>query len=1186
MFRNNVGNGVPRLLQVPTGRNEICQKIVEHLAISAKRQPQALQTSDPTDCTQYLTSNDTEDLNSGAQHLRDHYLPTSVDNGAPDLDKALGYRKRSPEALTSPAARNEAECSPDADTLLNLQWLQDLLIARYQIQARGCDIDWIIMLGEQILEWTSPRTLNAFNQAFRIAEWRGKRALLQNDKADVTRALDLLEEIVDRFDQSHPAYPWFLLYLGYIHTEHFPREIEDRLSHLRESLRHYEDVDQSLKQHEERKPLIDTLTGTYTLFYLEWNDKYALNKSLTYPRDAIGMPQRDTAQRILSLRLLSFSLRLKYHEKDATEDLRKSTEHALTALRLGRRENLPEYERAVLRELCDAHQSLWRTTHNLGDIEATIDYCKQALELPANPADPDNYRDFARLSEAYIVRYESKGQGGIADLDKSIQLLYVAVKSTSYFQVHVDMINLAARLLLRSENIPNAQDMKEALSLCHSALSLISRDHAHYPRALLAQCGIEFQLYKENPSPAALDKCFNNAMKTLNLSAIDPLMKSHIFRFLSKIEYSRYRSSGKEEDLTRSRVYASQSVDVCPEKSYMRPFCLVRVIGLLFEGQFKFQTPVGKRLKVYVSQLLSNPRSTPYHQFDALKVCGMVGIFNKDWATAFDSLSAAIRLFPKISLRVLNRDEQHQILAGFSGLAALAASSALNAHKSHSEALEILEAGRGITSGWMINGRNDISRLRKHDEKLAEKYIQLRDAITIGSTVENDGSAQWNMVSLAFSTEDQRRKDIYELEKIEQQVRDTIPGLGDFQQALSAEDMIQLAAEAKVPIVEINAHGLRSDAFIISSTGLLVLELPWETAVHIEAILKLLYPEERHTLSAPSMQYKTNVKLEAELNWLYQNVVIKIMDKLKLPASAGKASQRLIWVTNGLVGLCPFHAAGSTKPKSTANTLSHVVSSYIPSLKALKHTRERKFSLKLKDMEVLVVAMSKTTNERDLAAEEEARNIEACFGPPLTKTVKVLRRPSKDEVIRALKRCSVAHFACHGQASLMDPWSSCLLLKDSIEPGKPDRLSVRDIESAKHNSAQLAYLSACSTANITLKIPMSDECIHIASIFQLSGFSHVVGTMWEARDRFAVAISQVFYKELAEGIRRLEQRYGQGGRDGDGPGPGSGPVSGDDCIAYALHEAVRVVRDTKKQHARWNPQLDILTWAPFIHLGP
>jgi hypothetical protein len=39
---------------------------------------------------QYLTLKDTKDLNSRVDYLYDNYLQTSVDNGALDLDKALG----------------------------------------------------------------------------------------------------------------------------------------------------------------------------------------------------------------------------------------------------------------------------------------------------------------------------------------------------------------------------------------------------------------------------------------------------------------------------------------------------------------------------------------------------------------------------------------------------------------------------------------------------------------------------------------------------------------------------------------------------------------------------------------------------------------------------------------------------------------------------------------------------------------------------------------------------------------------------------------------------------------------------------------------------------------------------------------------------------------------------------------
>ena len=62
-------------------------------------------------------------------------------------------------------------------------------------------------------------------------------------------------------------------------------------------------------------------------------------------------------------------------------------------------------------------------------------------------------------------------------------------------------------------------------------------------------------------------------------------------------------------------------------------------------------------------------------------------------------------------------------------------------------------------------------------------------------------------------------------------------------------------------------------------------------------------------------------------------------------------------------------------------------------------------------------------------------------------------------------------------------------------------------------SAQLAYLSACDTA-ITSTAGLIDEAIHLTTAFQLAGFPHVIGTLWEINDELAVTIADAFYTTL------------------------------------------------------------------------
>ena len=105
--------------------------------------------------------------------------------------------------------------------------------------------------------------------------------------------------------------------------------------------------------------------------------------------------------------------------------------------------------------------------------------------------------------------------------------------------------------------------------------------------------------------------------------------------------------------------------------------------------------------------------------------------------------------------------------------------------------------------------------------------------------------------------------------------------------------------------------------------------------------------------------------------------------------------------------------------------------------------------------------------------------------------------------------------------------------------------------------SMLAYLSACHTANYTSET-LLDEAIHIASGFQLAGFPHVIGTLWEANDLKAREVAVEFYKNLFNSMDS-----GRGFADG--------------IVAEALHRAVASLR----QEFEDNPIL----WGPFIHLG-
>ena len=117
----------------------------------------------------------------------------------------------------------------------------------------------------------------------------------------------------------------------------------------------------------------------------------------------------------------------------------------------------------------------------------------------------------------------------------------------------------------------------------------------------------------------------------------------------------------------------------------------------------------------------------------------------------------------------------------------------------------------------------------------------------------------------------------------------------------------------------------------------------------------------------------------------------------------------------------------------------------------------------------------------------------------------------REEVLEHLQACKIFYFAGHGRLDPLDPSRSCLLLED----WKESPLTVGDLCDYKiqESSPFLGYLSACLTgANKVDRLV--DERIHLASAFQLAGFRHVIGTLWEVSDSHCVDVARVVYETI------------------------------------------------------------------------
>jgi CHAT domain-containing protein len=288
-----------------------------------------------------------------------------------------------------------------------------------------------------------------------------------------------------------------------------------------------------------------------------------------------------------------------------------------------------------------------------------------------------------------------------------------------------------------------------------------------------------------------------------------------------------------------------------------------------------------------------------------------------------------------------------------------------------------------------------------------------------------------------------------------------------------------------------------------------------------------------------------------------------VLDELAYAAQyAVEDLPRIWWIGTGLASAFPFHAAGDRSTGPMESAYCRVISSYSPSIKALTFAKERvsaEITPHYDPLQMLIVTMPTTPGAEDLPGVSiEKSEVIAAVGTSVS--VKTLNHPDVAGVMDQIRHCNIAHFACHGVSNRVDPSESGLLMqtaRTATTQPRQDVFSVRKASQAHLSGAEIAYLSACLTAE-NQAVRLVDEVLHVVSGFQVARFRHVVGCLWPSSDVVCVQVAKSFYCEL---VRDGEIRYS------------------DRAVALALHKAI--VQIWKSDEYCKRP----LYWAQYVHFG-
>lgn len=775
------------------------------------------------------------------------------------------------------------------------------------------------------------------------------------------------------------------------------------------------------------------------------------NRAVDVGTTVVEMLPRDSEGRVADLNKSSIFLVRRFMRLGSEEDLNEAIRILTNALDATSSDEI--LLASSMNLLAQCLHARFQHTGSIDELNQAIDLVTLACAtVPRNHSRRGNL--FENLGDYLNLRFDRLGS--LNDLNLAIDNISMAIDATPANSIDraAIMNSFANCLHTRSQETGSMVDLDRAADALATGLNEIPETHPDRFRILTAQG-------------------FNHAM--------------------------RFRLTNSVHDLNRGIDYGKLAVDAAPPGHPDRISPLSNLVCLFAE-----RSQLTGSVEDMHSALLCCQRgwrldgAHPSYRVLLARIVTELSIDKGDWEEASQLLQEAVNLAPNVSPRSLKHMDKQYALKNFSLLAIDAAAMALTATNDVCHALQLLGRGRGVIAGSLIDMRGDNSQLRLKHADLATEFESLRD--DLDSPAEDVASPLGApSIPLWKSKMTQRREADDRLSELITRIR-TLPEFDRFLLAPTSEQLMATADPS--PIVVVNLSKYRSDAFIVERNNIRAIKLPDLQLEEAEMRLTQLHKYRRVTSS------ETMASL---LEWLWHAICHPCLNALGLHTRISDTNEswpHIWWIPTGILSQFPLHAAGLYSQGSTDTVLDRTMSSYATSIKALVYARQNLAESKT-DTAVLVsmgytpdVASNKILPSTD---REILMLKDLC---PSLGLKPITPPQNKQDVINHLRSCKIFRFAGHGQSDPAEPSRSCLLLQD----WKTNPLTAGDLRDSRlqENPPILAYLSACSTGT-SATVDYIDEDLHLVSSFQLAGFRHVVGTLWEVSDSMCPEVAKVLY---------------------------------------------------------------------------
>jgi tetratricopeptide (TPR) repeat protein len=560
--------------------------------------------------------------------------------------------------------------------------------------------------------------------------------------------------------------------------------------------------------HQQRATFLDGYGGLLQVRFERSGSMDDLNEAITAVEEAIRLTPERTSKTCM-YHNLSIALRSRFKQTSFFGDLERAVAVAKLAVESDADDPNRRYH---LNGLGIALDMQFEWTGSLEFLNEGIMYMEEALQLTP---DDDSLRPKFLHDLSLSLNQRFKHAGSMTDVEAAIEYSNEAVRlSCNPFTRAYCLNGLGLVLRSRIYRKMERDNLIAAVKAFMEAVELTPDDDEERMAARLTNAGTSLHiLYQVTQSMEHLTMAIEAAEDALQLTPKDHIDRAGRLNNLGNSLEDRFLQTGDIGDLEAAIKCQQEAVELTSPDYPDRAIYLGNLANSLLllyqttDDQDKYHRAIAVREEaVSVSSAAPNVRIL-YARLASTQLMA------HDVQRTYLLLKKAIELLPKVSPRNLSwRDSQHAI-SQFPGLASDTAAAALASGSPPLEAVQMLDSGRLIILGHLLDVRSDLQGV---PDDLFERFQMLRSLLDGTHDANQSESRSINHLSCLHQA-------ALDFESLQQEIR-LIDGCEYFGLPLPEFELRKQASLG--PIIFLNVSLLRSDAIIVGKDGITCLALP------------------------------------------------------------------------------------------------------------------------------------------------------------------------------------------------------------------------------------------------------------------------------------------------------------------------------------------------------------------------